>query len=268
MVTIIFWNSLVCAKKGIRLKLATTTSVENSGLLNLLLPPFEKRFGIKVDVLPLGTGKALKLAENGDVDIVFVHNSKAEEKFVQQGFGVNRREIMFNNFVIVGPADDIAKIKGISSSSKAFKRIAQIKSTNENNILFVSRGDQSGTNIKEIFLWEKAGIKPSSGKDKWYLETGQGMGATLVIANEKRAYCLVDMATFIYYQKKIEMIILCESDPLLYNPYSVIAVNPVKQSHVNYKYAMALIKWLTSVHAKQIIANYKINGQMLFHPIN
>ncbi|MBI4656447.1 MAG: substrate-binding domain-containing protein [Elusimicrobia bacterium] len=239
------------------LKLATTTSIDNSGLLNVLLPPFEKMFNIKVDVIAVGTGQALKIAERGDVDVVLVHAPDAELEFVSAGFGIERHTIAWNDFIIIGPANDPAQIKG-KNTIKAFQNIAQKKVT------FISRGDESGTHKKEVNLWKNAGITPAG---RWYLETGQGMGQTLIIADEKNGYCLTDRGTYLFMRQKIKLVIFCEGDKELYNPYSVIAVNPYKHPHTNYVLAMALIGWLTSPHGQKIIANYKKDGKTLFHPI-
>ncbi len=239
-----------------RIRLATTTSTENSGLLYVLLPPFEKKFNVKVDVIAVGTGKALKLGENGDVDVVLVHARKAEDAFIENGFGVNRREVMYNDFVIVGPMSDPAGVKD-ETAFGAFRSIA------DKRWFFTSRGDESGTNIKEKNLWALAVIKPEG---KWYLETGQGMGATLQIADEKKAYCLVDRGTFIAYEKKIDLVILCEGDERFFNPYNIIAVNPSLHSHVNYQYSMALIGWVTSPEGQKLIGDFKKGGKSLFFP--
>ncbi|PIX35420.1 MAG: tungsten ABC transporter substrate-binding protein, partial [Candidatus Infernicultor aquiphilus] len=221
----------------IHLKLATTTSTENSGLLNVLLPPFEELSNIKVDVIAVGTGAAIKLGENGDVDIILTHDPDAEDKFVQDGYGVNRRDVMYNDFIVLGPANDPAKIKGMKNVVSAFTNIANQQA------FFVSRGDASGTDVKEKIIWQIAGIKP----EKWYIEAGQGMGATLQIANEKQAYVLSDRSTFLNYKDKIGLNILCEGDPLLFNPYTIIALNPERFSHVKYMEAMQLIAWVTSI---------------------
>lgn len=254
-ILIIFWAFLPAAA-GEKLKLATTTSFENTGLINVLLPPFEKKFNIKIDAIIAGTGKALMLAKNGDVDVVLVHNKGAEDKFIQQGFGINRRSVMYNNFVIIGPPNDPAGVKG-NDVVTAFSKIAN------KNFLFVSRGDESGTHIKEKEIWGLAKIKPEG---RWYLEVGQGMGQTLWIAYNKGAYCLVDKGTYITYKNKIDLVILCEGDIRLFNPYSVIAVSPYIHPHANYVYAMAFIGWLTSPEAQKIIGSFKKNGELLFHP--
>ena len=242
-----------------RLRLSTTTSTENSGLLDALIPPFEARFQLDVDVIPVGTGKALKLAEGGDVDVTLVHAPELEKLFVKRGFGVNRRYVMYNDFVIVGPPQDVAGIKGASDARGAFRRIA------ERTALFISRGDRSGTHTKELSLWKKAGVNPSL---PWYLESGRGMGAVLVIADQKRAYTLTDRGTYLAFRRKLDLAILVEGDPALFNPYHVIAVNPAKHPHVNYVGAMLLIGWLTSPEGQQIIANFGTQeyGQPLFIP--
>jgi len=242
----------------IHLKLATTTSTENSGLLDKLLPPFEEKFNIKVDVIAVGTGKAITLGENGDVDILFVHAREAEDKFIQDGYGVNRRDVMYNDFIVLGPSNDPAKIKEEKSVVSAFTNIANQKN------FFVSRGDDSGTDQKEKSLWRIANITPDGA---WYMEAGQGMGATLQIANEKQAYVLCDRGTFIAYKNKIGLVILSEGDSLLFNPYGVIAVNPDRYSHVKYMEAMQLIAWVTSIEGQKIIREYKIEGEVLFYPV-
>lgn len=223
------------------LKLATTTSTDNSGLLRVLLPPFEKKYNTRVDVIAVGTGKAIKLGESKDVDVILVHARAAEDKFVQDGYGFNRRDVMYNDFVILGPASDPARIK---SSKNPFKKIAAKKA------IFVSRGDDSGTHKKEIELWRKAKISP---KGKWYMSVGQGMGAALLIANEKQAYILCDIGTYLAYKKKMDLVLLSKAD---INPYGVIAIN---------KKALPFIKWITSKQAKKIINNFKVSGEQLFY---
>ena len=242
----------------IHLKMATTTSTENSGLLGKLLPPFEEKYNIKVDVIAVGTGAAIKLGENGDVDILFVHAREAEDKFIQDEYGVNRRDVMYNDFIVLGPSNDPAKIKEEKSIVSALTKIAN------QNAFFISRGDDSGTDKKEKSVWQMANIKPDGA---WYMEAGQGMGATLQIANEKQAYVLCDRGTFIAYKNKIGLVILYEGDALLFNPYGVIAVNPDRYSHVKYMEAMQLIAWVTSIEGQNIIREYKIEGEILFHPV-
>ena len=239
-----------------RLRLATTTSTQDSGLLDVLLPPFDSRCNVKVDVIAVGTGKAMKLGENGDVDVILAHAPAAEERFVSEGFGVNRRQVMYNDFVIVGSRDDPAGIRG-NDSIKAMGNIANASSH------FVSRGDESGTHKKEKQLWAQTGLKPQG---DWYLETGQGMGATFMLADEKRAYCLVDRGTYIALENRIDLVILCEGDPRFLNPYSIIAIHPGKHPHVHYVNAMALIGWVTSPEGQRIIGEFKKEGKALFHP--
>jgi tungstate transport system substrate-binding protein len=241
-----------------RLRLATTTSTEDSGLLPVLNPPFEKLTGLKIDVIAVGSGKAIKLGENGDVDVVLVHDRKAEDKFVAQGFGINRRDVMHNDFVIVGPTDDPAKVAGTKAATEAFSKIAAAES------VFVSRGDASGTNVKELDLWAKASGKPTG---RWYKEVGQGMGAVLTMSNDLKAYTLADRGTWIAIKGKLPGLkIVFEGDPELFNPYGVIAVNPQKHAGVNYMAALQYIAWLTSVEGQKIIREYTLGGQVLFTP--
>jgi len=237
--------------------MATTTSTDNSGLLEVILPPFEKMCNVTVDVIAVGTGKAIKLGEKGDVDLILVHAPEAEKKFVKEGYGVNRRSVMHNDFIILGHASDPAKIKGEKNITKAFEIIAKTKS------LFISRGDDSGTHKKEKSIWRNTGIVPQG---NWYLEAGQGMGTVLQMAHEKMAYTLSDRGTYLAYKTKIDLVIISEGDPDLHNPYGVIAVNPAKHPHVNYVKAMALIGWLTSPECQQMIAEFKKGGEVLFHP--
>jgi tungstate transport system substrate-binding protein len=240
-----------------RLRMATTTSTENSGLLDVLLPPFEKANSVKVDVIAVGTGKALKLGQSGDVDVVFVHARPAEDKFVAAGYGVDRRDVMHNDFVIVGPKSDPDKLKEAKSAIEAFKRLARGKAE------FISRGDDSGTNKKEKAIWKAAGIVP---KGKWYVEAGQGMGAVLQMAYQKKAYTLTDRGTYLAMKDKIDLPILFQGDKILFNPYGIIAVNPKKHPDVNYKMAEKFIQYVTSPEGQKIIASFKKGGQQLFYP--
>ncbi len=240
-----------------RLKMATTTSTENSGLLGTILPPFETMFNLKVDVIAVGTGKAMKLGETGDVDVILVHDPVDEERFVAQGFGVNRRAVAHNDFVLVGPPGDPAGCKGIKNIVEVFSKIAQA------HALFVSRGDDSGTHRKEKDIWSKAGITPQG---TWYMEAGQGMGAVLQMAHDKMAYTLADRGTYVAYKSKIDSIILSEGDPALHNPYGVIAVNPARHPQVNYIKTMAFIGWLTSPECQRLISTFKQQGEVLFYP--
>jgi len=245
-----------------RLRLSTTTSTENSGLLNVLLPPFEKLFNLKVDVIPVGTGKALKMAENGDVDVTLVHARSLEDRFVREGYGVNRRDLMYNDFVIIGPKSDPAGVRNAKDAPEAFKWVALKHAT------FISRGDNSGTYVKEMEIWKMTGNKPSG---NWYLEAGKGMGMVLIMCNEKRAYTLTDRATYLALSgtQKIDLPVLFEGDPMLFNPYGIIAVNPARHPHVDYVKAMALIGWVTSRAGQKIIKEFGKDkfGKPLFVPV-
>jgi len=240
-----------------RIRMATTTSTDNSGLLEAILPPFEKMCGVTVDVIAVGTGKAIKLGETGNVDLILVHAPEAEKQFISEGYGVNRRQVMHNDFVLLGPESDPAKIKGEKKSARAFQKIAQAGAP------FISRGDDSGTHKKEKKIWKEAGVEPHGA---WYLEAGQGMGTVLQMAHEKGAYTLSDRGTFLAYRSKIDLTIISEGDPVLYNPYGAIAVNPARHPHVNYVKAMALIGWFTSPECQKIIAAFKKGGEVLFYP--
>jgi tungstate transport system substrate-binding protein len=239
------------------LRLSTTTSTENTGLLAAILPPFEKRFGVKVDVIAVGSGKALKLGENGDVDAVLSHAPALEEAFMAAGFGVNRRAVMYNDFVVVGPPADPAKLREATDAVDAFKRLAAARAT------FISRGDESGTHEKEKTLWSAAGLIPSG---PWYISAGLGMGQVLQMADEKEAYALSDRGTYLAYKAKGDLGIVAQGDPALFNPYTVIAANPARHPKVRYFDAMALIAWLTSPEGQRLIGNFEIAGEQLFHP--
>lgn len=240
-----------------RLRMSTTTSTENSGLLNVLLPPFEQANDVKVDVIAVGTGKALKLGENGDVDVVFVHARPAEDQFVADGFGVDRRDVMHNDFVLVGPAADPVGIAKAASAKDALGRILLGKAH------FVSRGDNSGTHKKERALWKASGLDP---RGQWYMEAGQGMGAVLTIADEKGAYALADRGTFLAYRNKVGLKVLFEGDPVMFNPYGIIAVNPARHPHVKHALAEKLMDFVTGPEGQSIIGGYKLDGEQLFFP--
>jgi len=238
-----------------RLRMSTTTSTENSGLLSVLLPPFEKRHGCKVDVVAVGTGKALKLGEAGDVDVVFVHARALEDKFVANGFGVNRRDVMYNDFVLLGPPDDPSGVRKTRSAPDAFRAIEAMGSP------FISRGDESGTHRKEKEVWVSAGVAP---RGSWYVEAGQGMGEVLMMATQKRGYTLSDRGTYIAFRKKTDLVVLREGDRNLWNPYGIIAVNPKRHAHVKYDLAMKLIDFVTGPEGQSLIAGYKVDGLPLF----
>jgi tungstate transport system substrate-binding protein len=240
---------------------ASTTSTENSGLFGYILPMFEKKTGIKVKVVARGTGASIEMGKRGDADMLFVHAKEQELKAVEEGYFVNRHDVMYNDFVIIGPQDDPAKIKGIKSASDAFRKIA------ESGALFVSRGDNSGTNTKELAIWKNIGIEPKG--QKWYLEVGQGMEKTQRIADEKRAYTLTDRGTWLATKDKdkLQMGIVLEGDPILFNQYGVMAVNPEKFKHVKYKESMEFINWLISKEGQEAIASFKDQlGNQLFIP--
>lgn len=241
------------------LTLATTTSMENSGLLNVLLPPFEERYGIKVKVIAVGTGAAIRIAKDGNADVILVHARSLEDKFIAEGYGTKRYPVMHNDFVIVGPVEDIAKVKGEKNVLLVFKKIALSKAG------FVSRGDNSGTYVKEMSLWELSGIKP---KGNWYIESGSGMASTLRIANEKRAYTLTDRGTYLHLKKELNLVILCEGDRRLFNSYGIIPVSPQRSPWVKYDLAMELVKYITSKEGQRIISQYGVAefGEPLFIP--
>lgn len=239
-----------------RLKMSTTTSTQDSGLLRVLLPPFEKKNNCKVDVIAVGTGQALKIAEAGDVDVVFVHARKLEDKFVAEGFGVNRRDVMYNDFIVIGPKDDPAGIAKAKTAAEALKKIAA------KGAMFISRGDKSGTNIKEKELWRTAGVNP---KGAWYVEAGQGMGPVITMATERRGYTLTDRGTYNAFKgKKTDLTILFQGEKGLFNPYGVIAVNPKKHPHVKYDLAMKFVEYVTGPEGQGIIAGYKAHGEPVF----
>ena len=238
----------------------STTSTQNSGLFEHILPNFTKKTGIDVRVVAVGTGQALKNAENGDGDVVLVHSKPDEEKFVAEGWGVKRRDVMYNDFVIVGPAADPAKIGGLKDAVEGFKKIAETEAP------FASRGDDSGTNKAELKLWQDAGIDPKSASGKWYLETGSGMGATLNTAVGKQAYALTDRGTWLSFANKDDFKVLVEGDSKLFNQYGVILVNPAKHPNVKAKEGQVFIDWLTGPEGQAAIASYKIDGQQLFFP--
>ncbi len=245
----------VPARAEERLRMSTTTSTENSGLLAVLLPPFEKANGCRVDVVAVGTGKALKLGEMGDVDVVFVHARALEDRFMAAGFGVDRRDVMYNDFVLLGPADDPAGVRKTKSAPEAFRAVAAHGSP------FVSRGDESGTHQKEKEIWASAGIAP---KGSWYIEAGQGMGEVNVMATQKRGYALADRGTYIAFRKKTDLVVLSEGDRTLWNPYGIMAVNPKRFPHAKYGLAMKLIDFVTGAEGRALIAGFRIDGRQLF----
>ncbi|KRB94047.1 substrate-binding domain-containing protein [Noviherbaspirillum sp. Root189] len=239
------------------LKLSTTTSTENSGLLKFMLPAFEQKSGLKVQVISVGTGKALELAKNGDVDVTLVHARPSEDKFVAEGHGVNRRDVMYNDFILVGPTSDPAGIKGMRDVHAALKKIVS------SGARFISRGDNSGTDQMEKAYWNEIGAKPTGSA---YVSAGLGMGEVLNMAAELQGYTLTDRATYVAYRAKTGLAIDVEGDRKMFNPYGIIAVNPARHKDANYKGAMQLIEWITSDAGQQRIADFRVEGQQLFFP--
>ncbi len=239
------------------IRLATTTSTAASGLLEAVLPKFEAGCGCKVHVIAVGTGKALKLGEDGNVDVVLVHARPSEDAFVAAGHGIDRKDVMFNDFVLVGPNNDPAKIRGEKDVLAAMKKIAT------SQWRFVSRGDDSGTDQMEKSYWKVLGIKPEG---RWYVSAGQGMGEVLMIAGEMRAYTLTDRGTYISFKDRIGLPVLMQGDTRMFNPYGIIAVNPKKYPDINYAGATKLINWITSKEGQMQIAAFKVGGEQLFTP--
>jgi len=240
------------------LKMATTTSTENSGLLKYLLPRFEQKTGINVKVIAVGSGKAMKMGEMGDVDVLLVHARKMEDEFVAAGYGVNRRDVMYNDFIVVGPANDPAGLKGGKDVITGFRKLAT------SGTKFISRGDNSGTDVMEKDYWKKAGIEPKG--QPWYVSAGLGMGEVLTMAAQLPGYTLSDRATYGAYRAKTGLAIVLQGDPQMFNPYGVIAVNPAKHPGINYADAMKFIEWVTSKEGQDAIAGYKVEGEQLFFP--
>ena len=239
---------------------ASTTSTEQSGLFKHLLPIFEKKTGIEVRVVAVGTGQAIKLAEKGDADVLFVHHKPSEEKFVAEGWGIKRLPVMYNDFVLVGPASDPAKVAGLKDTAAAFKRIAEAKAP------FASRGDKSGTHLAELAFWKAAGVDAAAASGQWYRETGSGMGPTLNTAAGMNAYALADRGTWLSFKNRQELKIVVEGDPKLFNQYGVMLVNKAKHPHVKDKDGQTLVDWLVSPEGQKAIADFKIGGEQLFFP--
>jgi len=250
------------------LRLATTTSTEDSGLLDAILPDFEKKYNARVDVVAVGTGQAIALGEAGDADVILVHARSREDAFVEAGHGINRRDVMHNDFILVGPAADPAGVKGMTSAVDALAAIAAAETP------FASRGDDSGTHVKEMSLWEKAGITPVSGG--WYSSLGQGMGDTLTFANEAGAYTMTDRGTYLAMRQNLPNLVIVVGgetiadnvDPAMLNPYGVIPVNPAKSSAINGDLAEKFAAWITSAEVQQKIADFGVDkfGSPLFYP--
>ena len=268
------------------IKMATTTSTQASGLLDVLLPEFEKDTGIRVKVFAKGTGAAIRDGIDGNVDVIFVHAKEREEEFIKEGYGTKRYAVMHNDFVILGPLDDPAGIRGGTNAASALAGIAKAEA------LFISRGDDSGTHTKEQALWEVTGVPLETRKTEvlkkgqtgeicfvfpansmaWYISIGQGMGKTIIYADEKQAYTLSDRGTYLKFkygrEAGIDLEIMCEGDPLLNNPYGVIPINPARHPHVKHDLAEKFAKWIISPKAQSLIANYRLMGKQLFYPDN
>ena len=254
------WGPGAQADEHRYITVASTTSTEASGLFGHILPRFEETTGIDVRVVAVGTGQAIEIARRGDADVLFVHHTPSEKQFVREGYGVARHDVMYNDFVIVGPADDPAGIAGTESAPEALAGIAEADAP------FVSRGDDSGTNKKELELWRAAGLDPADASGTWYRETGSGMGATLNTAAAMDAYALADRGTWISFDNRRELELLVEGDERLFNPYGVILVNPERHPHVKAEAARRFIAWLTSPAGQDAIAAYRLRGEQLFHP--
>jgi tungstate transport system substrate-binding protein len=248
-------SPLALAQQVIRM--STTTSTENSGLLKWLLPEFEKKTSTKVNVISVGTGKALELGKNGDVDVTLVHAREMEDKFVAEGWGIDRRDVMYNDFVIAGPVADPARVKGTKDVIEAFRKIAA------SGAKFISRGDNSGTDAMEKNYWKTAGARPAGSN---YVSAGLGMGEVLNMASEMGAYTLTDRATYGAYKARTGLAIVVEGDKRMFNPYGIIAVNPEKHKGINYKGATMLIEWITSPEGQARIAAFRPAGEQLFFP--
>ncbi len=264
VMTLAILGALICAP-GVRAEnpfiiLQSTTSTENSGLFGYLLPIFTAKTGIDVRVVAVGTGQAIKNATNGDGDVLLVHSKADEEKFVADGYGVKRFDVMYNDFIIVGPSADPAKIAGGKDAAAALKLIAGSKSP------FVSRGDDSGTHKAEMKLWKAAGVDAKAASGTWYREAGQGMGATLNMAASMGAYLLSDRATWSSFKNRGDLAIVLEGDPPLHNPYGVILVNPAKHPNVKAKEGQAFVDWIVSSEGQAALAAFKINGKQQFFP--
>ena len=239
---------------------ASTTSTEQSGLFGYLLPIYAKKTGVQVRVVALGTGQALDVGRRGDADVLFVHDKPAEEKFVAESFGVERREVMYNDFVLIGPKGDPAKVAGAKDIVAAFRKIQGAQAP------FVSRGDKSGTHAAELRLWKDAGIDLAGARGPWYRETGSGMGPALNTASSMNAYIFADRGTWLNFKNRGELTIVVEGDNRLFNQYGVILVNPARHPHVKKDLGQAFIDWILSGEGQKTIADYKIGGEQLFYP--
>ena len=239
---------------------ASTTSTEQSGLFGHILPMFTAKTGIQVKVVALGTGQALDVGRRGDADVVFVHDRPAEDRFVAEGWGVGRRDVMYNDFVLVGPKTDPAKVAATKDVAAALKKIADAKAP------FVSRGDRSGTHMAELRYFKLADVDPAQGKGSWYRETGSGMGPALNTASSMNAYLLADRGTWLSFRNRGDLVIVVEGDKRMFNPYGVMMVNPARHPHVKVPEAQAFIDWIVSKEGQAAIASYEVGGEQLFFP--
>ena len=256
---VLIWSTCAMAQDR-SITVASTTSTEQSGLFGYLLPLFSKSAGIEVKVVAVGTGQALDIGRRGDADVVFVHDRPAEDKFMSEGQGVNRFDVMYNDLIIVGQKSDRAKIDGDKDVADALRKIAAAQAP------FISRGDKSGTHAAELRLWKEAGVDPTTGKGSWYREIGQGMGPALNMASSSNAYLLSDRGTWLSFKNRGELAILTEGDKRLFNQYGVMLVNPDKHSNVKAKDGQAFLDWLISPKGQDAIAGYKVGGEQLFFP--
>ncbi|MCK1495124.1 substrate-binding domain-containing protein [Bradyrhizobium sp. 180] len=256
---LLLWSTIAFAQDR-TITVASTTSTEQSGLFGYLLPLFSKASGIDVKVVAVGTGQALDIGRRGDADVVFVHDRVAEDKFMSEGQGVKRFDVMYNDFVIVGPKSDPAQIAGSKDVTDALRKIAAAKAP------FISRGDKSGTHAAELRLWKEAGVDLSAAKDGWYREIGQGMGPALNMASSSNAYLVSDRGTWLSFKNRGELAILTEGDKRLFNQYGVMLVNPALHPNVKVKDGQAFIDWLISSKGQDAIAGYKVGGEELFFP--
>lgn len=259
-VILLFSGCIGQKKEKTKMILASTTSTQDSGLLDYILPVFSEKYNVDVQVVAVGSGQAFEIGKKGDADVLLVHSPADELKFVEEGWGVNRKCVMYNDYVIVGPKEDPAGIAGMKDAIGAFKKMAEM------NVTFISRGDASGTQKKELLIWAEASITPDKA---WYLESGTGMGNTLTMTQEKKAYTITDRATLASMLDKLpDLAIMVEGDKILLNPYGVIAVNPEKFPTINNKDAMNFIEWIMSDEGQNLIASYKKGGQQLFIPLH
>jgi tungstate transport system substrate-binding protein len=248
------------------LVLATTTSTYDSGLLDYILPTFEKQYNVKVNIISKGTGESIEVAKRGDADLGLVHSRKLEEQFLKDGYGVHRVGVMYNDFIIIGPSDDPTGIAGGSNATFAFEQIA--KAGAEGKAAFISRADKSGTNVLELNIWSTVGLEPSNKTNTWYIEAGAGMGAVLRMTNEKNAYTLTDRATWLSFRSQLShLTVLMEKDRILLNPYALIIVNPENYPQRNFKMALALVKFMISEEGQRLIESFRKENQTLFFPI-